>query len=171
MRLLVEFIFFALNSHGNTNCEYESVSSHKDVPNVFFKDVYFLRVGARGSLFIGTLSFCNGCQTYSCWVKNGIILFICTISLVCESFIVCNSIKTGQAFFSLYSFFSCECPVCKEQVVCVEMRQVIVVWLSVYWGRSTASLWSTYIYVAALFRLWLFAIIKAASPALFGHSP
>lgn len=44
MRLLVEFIFsvFALNSRGNTNCEYESesVSSHKDVPDVFFKDVY-----------------------------------------------------------------------------------------------------------------------------------
>lgn len=124
------FSVFALNSHGNTNCEYESVSSHKEVPNVFFKDVYLLRVGACGSLFIGTLSFCNGCQTYSCWVQNGIILFICMISLVCESFLICNSIRTGQAFF-IVQFFCvrvCERYVLyvKEEVLYVEMRQLLL---------------------------------------------
>lgn len=93
------FILSLPSIHMATLIVSESVSNHKDVPNVFFQDVYFLKVGACGSSFIGTLSFCNGCQTYWCRVKDGIILRICMISLVCESFLVCNSIKIGQAFF------------------------------------------------------------------------
>lgn len=133
MWLLVEFVSpsVALTSHGDTNCEYESVSSHKDVPNVFFKDVYFLRVGACGSLFIGTLSFCNGCQTYSCLSEESYSLFALFPRYVNH---FSTQSKQGR-LFSLYSFFCCfvvNVFCVKENVMYVEMRQIIVVRLSVY---------------------------------------
>lgn len=79
----------------------ESVSSHRDVSNVFFKDVYFLRVGACGSLFIGTLSFCNGCQIYSCLSEESYSLFALFPWYV--NYFSTQSNRAGV--FSLYSFF------------------------------------------------------------------
>lgn len=96
-------------THSDANC----VSSHKDVANVFSKYVYFVRVGARGSLFTATLWFCNGCRTFSCWVKNRIELFKRMISFVCESFVT----NQNRAGCFLVLFFPCRYYFC----VCVLM--------------------------------------------------
>lgn len=131
---------------------------------------YFVRVGAHGSLFTGTVWFCNGCQTFSCWGRTESSSSGAWFPL----WIICNQ-SEQQAF--LIVLFECVCVCVSEYyVLYVEMRQIIVVRLSVYWGSSTVSLWWTYTHVATLFILWgiiwfvFLAIIEAASPTLFGHS-
>lgn len=66
---------------------------------------------------------------------------------LCESFVT----NQNSRRFSLYSLWVCvsEC-VSEYYVLYVEMRQIIVVRLSVYWGSSTVSLWWTYTHVATL---------------------
>lgn len=106
-RLWVDFIcFFSLSLPSIDTetqiCAYESVCSHKDVPNVFFKDVYFVRAGACGSLFIGTLHFVMGVK-HAEWRAES---FICMVSLVCESFVT-QSKRSRLFSFIVVLFVSC----------------------------------------------------------------
>lgn len=132
---------------------------------------YFVRVGAHGSLFTGTVWFCNGCQTFSCWGRTESSSSGAWFPL----WIICNQ-SEQQAF--LIVLFVSEC-VSEYYVLYVEMRQIIVVRLSVYWGSSSVFVMNLHSCSHSLHTLrdylicfcWFFlAIIEAASPTLFGHS-
>lgn len=72
--------------------------------------------------------------------------------------------KRGNVF-SLYSSFWL-CPLYRNETkFCCLVKCLVREVYSVFVIKKKEVM-----YVAALFGLWLFAIIKAASPALFGHS-
>lgn len=128
----------------------------KMFPDVFFKDVYFLRVGAC-CLSVHS-HFVMGVRLIHAEWRVESSLFAWFPWYV--NHFICNSIRKGQAFFFV-QFCFCECFVLyveKRQVLCCQVQCL---------PREVDK---TYFHVAALFSFWLFAIIKAASPALFGHS-
>lgn len=76
---------------------------------------YFVRVGAHCSLFTGTVWFCNGCQTFSCWGRTESSSSGAWFPL----WIICNQ-SEQQAF--LIVLFECEwmcewifCPLCRNE--------------------------------------------------------
>lgn len=84
--LLVSFCFvsFFPSLHTVTQIVNKYVSSHNDVPNVFFKDVYLLRLGPCNFLSVHS-DFVKGVKRPPARVMNGIVL-VCVISLESDFF-------------------------------------------------------------------------------------
>lgn len=132
---------------------------------------YFVRVGAHGSLFTGTVWFCNGCQTFSCWGRTESSSSGAWFPL----WIICNQ-SEQQAFLIVLFVSMCEwilCPLCRNetdyccQIKCLlrELHSVFVMNLH----SCSHSLHTLRDYLIC-FCLFFLAIIEAVSPTLFGHS-